>query len=161
MIKILKTMRLDLSDLNVFRSVAGPGEIAIPGSFAFVDMEYRKLTNKDKLAYQMSWLGVESFGFSTLVEIGYATSDVLDKAVERLAVHFVREYDAPSIAQALPVAREELSYAASLCEHDVGTILAIERQDGADGIVERIRPIDPSGLDMHQGLKIWDIVVEE
>ena len=159
--KILRTMRLDLSDLNVFKNAAKPGEIAIPGSFAFSDCVYQDLTHKEKLAFQISWLGVESYGHSTLVQIDEADTEVLDDAIEKLAVHFVQNYGAPSIADALPVAQAELNYAISLCDHEIGTILAIERADSQSGIQERVRKIDPNGADMHKGLKIWDIVADE
>ena len=49
---------------------------------------------------------------------------------------------APSPAAALPVARTEAEFAASLCEgQKVNTLLAVERASGPEGIRERFRVV--------------------
>ena len=41
-----RAIRLDNSDLQVFESVAEPGEWAVPGAFAFSDADPQDLTGK-------------------------------------------------------------------------------------------------------------------
>ena len=41
----------------------------------------------------------------------------------------------------MPVAREELEFAAGLCHHPVNTIIAIERNMAEDGIQEQFRVV--------------------
>jgi len=139
--KILKTIRVDDSDKNIFDQPAEPGEIAITGSFAFSDKVFSELDRKGKIAYQSAWLGIGSFGNSTFVEVQEVEESDLDQAQQKLAVYFVQNFGAPSIADALPVAQDELNYSVSLCEFDAGTILAIERTDTPEGIKESIRMI--------------------
>ena len=141
--KILKTIRIDPSDLNVFNTPAKVGEIAVTGTFVFSDISYADLDQKEKLAFQSAWMGIGSFGYSTLVEVCEVEMTDLDQAVEKLAVYFVNKFGAPSIAAAIPVAQAELDYAASLCEFDEGTILAIVREESEGGIKESIRKIVP------------------
>lgn len=149
---------MDLSDAKVFDNVAPPGEIAIPGSFAFANKSYQDLTHKEKLTFGSSWLGLGSFGYSTFVQVAQAEPEELDTAVEQLASYFVREFGAPSVAEALPVAQEELNYALSLCDQELGQMLSIERGETDEGVNERINLIDPSALDGLHGIKTWEIV---
>ncbi len=79
--------------------------------------------------------------------------------VERLARHFVDRHGAPNLGTALPPAREEADYAMSLCDHKTSTLLAIEREPGEAGIVERIRVIRPERARDHA--KIWEIMPDE
>ena len=57
--------------------------------------------------------------------------------IERIADHFVAAYGAPDREAALPLARQEAEFAAGLCEHQVNTLLAVQRSFNDDGIVER------------------------
>jgi hypothetical protein len=79
--------------------------------------------------------------------------------VERLARHFVDHYGAPDLVTALPAARQEADHAASLCEHGVHTLLAIEREFGKAGLIERYRVIRPSRVRDHA--RIWEVVPDE
>ena len=154
--KFPRTIRLDVSDLNVFPAAAEPGEWAVPGTFAYSDTEPASLSGKEQLAFEGGWLGVESFGRSTFVQVSSATYEQLDTIVERLAAHFVDRYGAPGMPAAIPVAQEEADYAIGLCDHEVGTLLAIERAFTEDGVTEKIRVVKPRGEDLHA--KIWEIV---
>ena len=77
----------------------------------------------------------------------------------RLARYFVDHFGAPDLAAARVVAKDEVRNAAELCEHPVGTLLAIEREFGSEGVVERFRQV-PAGAD-HGTLKLWQLVADQ
>ncbi len=157
--KFPRTIRLDSSDHNVFPNAAAPGEWAVPGSFAFLGSDLVHMDAKERLAFRSGWLGTDSFGRATLVEIAEIGEAEFFQVVERLARHFVDHHGAPGLAAALPAAREEADHAASLCEHGVHTLLAIERELGEAGLVERYRVIRPNRAGDHA--RIWEIVSDE
>ena len=109
-----RTIRLDSSDLQVFDPAAAAGEPAVPGGFAFAGHEPETLAGKERQAFASGWLGTESFGRASLVEVGEISEAEFFQLVERLARHFVERYGAPDLATALPAAREEADYAAGL-----------------------------------------------
>ena len=148
-------IRLDGSDPRVYSRAAEPGEPAVTGTFAFADVDPDALDRPDQLAFSGGWLGTESFGRATFVEVAEIGEPAFYQVVERLARHFVAHYGAPSVTEALPVARAECDYAADLCEHPVHTLLAIERAPDAQGVHERIKVIQPSRAEEHT--KIWQI----
>jgi len=153
--RFLRTLRLDNSDLQVFPRAAAPGEWAVPGSFAFAEADLQSLTGKEQLAFRSGWLGTESFGRATLVEVAEIDEAGFYQVVERLARHFVEAYGAPSLAAALPAAREEADYALGLSDHKLHSLLAIEREPGPAGLMERVRVIRPERAADHA--KIWEI----
>lgn len=148
-------VRLDASDPRVFHAAAEPGEPAVTGTFAFAGRDLSGLDNKDQLAFSNGWLGTVSFGRASFVEVGEIDEAAFFQTVERLARHFVEHYGAPSLAEALPVAREEADYAAGLCEHKLHTLLAVERESADEGVRERIKVIQPQRAEDHA--KIWQI----
>jgi hypothetical protein len=131
----------------------------VPGAFAFAGHDPAALDAKDRQAFRNGWLGTESFGHTTLVEVAEIGEAEFSQTVERLARHFVDRYGAPDLAAALPAAREEADYAASLCDHKVHQLLAIEREAGPEGITERVRLIHPERATDHA--RIWEIVPED
>ena len=157
--KFPRTVRLDASDAQVFEKAASPGEWAVPGSFAFQDCRPEQLETKARLAFASGWLGTESFGWSSLVEVAEIDEAGFFQVVERLARHFVEHYGAPSLAEALPTARAQADDAAELCEHGVHTLLALEREMTDAGITERFRVIQPSRAKDHA--QIWSLVEED
>ena len=102
--KFPRVVRLDESDVYVFRHAAEPAEWAVVGSFAFADRDPEQLDPKDRLALRSAWLGTESFGFATLVEVAEITDPEFFQVVERLARHFIEVYGAPDLTAA-PTAR--------------------------------------------------------
>ncbi|MBK1697530.1 DUF6505 family protein [Rhodovibrio salinarum] len=157
--KFPRVIRLDGSDPRVYARAAEPGEPAVTGTFAFADTEPESLAHADRLAFAGGWLGTESFGRATLVEVAKITEATFFQIVEQLARHFVDHYGAPSLTEALPVAREECDYAAGLCDHPMHTLLAIERAPSDEGVRERIKVIQPSRADEHT--KIWEIGADD
>lgn len=154
-----KTIQLDLSDWQVFERAAGPGEWAVSGAFAFADADPDSLTGKPAQAFRNGFLGLDSFGRATFVMVGEIDHTDFDGAVDRLAAHFVSEYGAPDLAAARNAAREEASFAASLCNHPVGTLITVHRSFGPDGIVEQFRTVDREPAGDHA--KIWEIVADD
>lgn len=157
--KFPRTIRLDTSDLHVFPLAADPGEWAVPGGFDFLGRDPAGFDAKERLAFHSGWLGTESFGRATLVEVAEIGEAAFFQAVERLARHFLKHHGAPDLAAALPAAREEADYAASLCEHGLHTLLALEREHGEAGLVERFRVIRPDRAVDHA--RIWQIMPDE
>lgn len=155
--KLPRVIRLDQSDVYVFEPAAAAGELAVPGGFAFAAEDPAALEGKRQLAFRNGWLGLESFGRASLVEVAEVEEAEFFAAVERLARHFVEAYGAPALGAALPVARLELEEASDLCAHRVHTLLSVERDIDADGgIVERFRVIQPERAADHA--PIWRIV---
>ncbi len=157
--KFPRVVRLDSSDLHVFPQAAAPGEWAVPGSFAFAAAGTEGLAGKERLAFAHGWLGTTSFGFAALAEVAEISDADYAQVVERLARHFVQRYGAPDLIAALPAARAEADYAAGLCGHKVHQLLALEREEGPEGIAERVRLVRPDRATDHA--KIWEIVAED
>lgn len=158
--KLPRTIRLDASDQEIFELPARAGEWAVSGSFAFLRTDIAKLEGKPKMAFQCGWLGIDSFGRSTLAEVAEISEADFFSCVEHLARHFVERYGAPDLAAALPVARQELDDAAGLCDHKLHSLLTVERAlDDAGEIHERFRVVQPQRAEEHA--KIWEIEEEE
>ncbi len=141
MLRLPRTIQLDASDRSVFDHAAEPGEWAVTGSFAFLDDEPDGGTRKRRQAFQHGFLGTGSFGWSTLVMVADAPDAVVRSVTDVLAQHFVDRHGAPSLDAARQVAEREVAFAASLCDHPVGTLLTIFRQHGPDGVVEQFATV--------------------
>ncbi|SDD76062.1 DUF6505 family protein [Belnapia rosea] len=141
MSRLPRTLRLDPSDLVVFERAAEPGEWAVPGGFAFWDDEPAGLTGKRRQAFRAGFLGLGSFGWSTLVEVAEAGPVEREAAVAALAAHIRSEYGAPDEAAARAAAEEEISFAESLCSHPAGTVLALSRSIEDGTVRERFRTL--------------------
>jgi phenylpyruvate tautomerase PptA (4-oxalocrotonate tautomerase family) len=142
--KLLRTIRLDPSDTFVFEHAAEPGEWAVSGAFVFWDADEGKLEGKARSAFRSGFLGVESLGWSTLVQIVEASEADRAALVERLARQLVEKFGAPD-ASARAGAQEEVAFAESLCNHPADTLIAMHRvfEDGA--VREAFRTLHPRG----------------
>lgn len=131
---LLRTLRLDHSDTLIFPAAAEPGEWAVPGGFAFWDDAPGSLSGKRQQAFRAGFLGLSSFGWSTLVEVAAADDAARDAAVDSLAAHIRAAYGAPDDAAARAAAAEEIAFAQSLCEGQApGTVLALHRSHDEGG----------------------------
>ena len=157
--KFPRCIRLDASDLNIYTRAAEPGEWVVPGGFAYADCDPEGLERKARLAFHGAWLGTESFAHSTLAEVAEIDPAGFEQVVERLARHFVDSYGAPGLEAARPVARAEAEEAATLCQHKVHSLLALEREMTEEGVVERFRVITPARAQDHA--KVWEIVPDD
>lgn len=135
MILLPRTIRLDRSDTLIFAPAAEAGEWAVPGSFVFWDDAPGSLTGKRQQAFRSGFLGLASFGWSTLVEVAEADQAALDAATTALAAHIRAAHGAPDDAAALAAARDEIGFARGLCDHPPGTVLAMTRRHDSDGAV--------------------------
>ena len=141
--KLPRTIRLDPSDAFVFEHAAEPGEWAVTGSFLFWDVDIPHLVGKARAAFRAGFLGVRSFGFSTLVVVSDASEGERDGAVEQLAKHIHDKLGAPDIEAARAAAKEEIAFAASLCRDEVNTIIAMHRTLEEGDIKEQFRTLRP------------------
>lgn len=141
MTQLLRTIRLDPSDGLVFPHAAEPGEWAVPGGFCFWDDDPAALEGKRRQAFRAGFLGLGSFGWSTLVQVVSATPAQREEAVGALATHLRAAYGAPDEAAARAAAEEEVAFAESLCEHPPGTLVALSRSVEDGDVRERFRTL--------------------
>jgi hypothetical protein len=143
--KLLRTIRLDPSDTFVFDKAAEPGEWAVSGSFVFWDVDPAALAGKTRSAFRGGFLGVESLGWSTLVQIVEASDADRAAAIEMLAQKLVAHFGAPDMATARTAAEEEIAFAASLCNHPKDTLIAVHRAHEDGAIREAFRTLRAKG----------------
>jgi hypothetical protein len=95
-VKLLRTIALDPSDTFVFDVPAEPGDWAVSGAFRFCDRNPAELSSKDRSAFRSGFLGVQSWGWSTLAQIVHATEDDRRALVELLSRQLVERFGALS-----------------------------------------------------------------
>ena len=98
--KLARTIRLDVSDSNTYLFPAEPGEWAVTGTFAFASSDLNSLTNKDQIAFRYGWMGTQSFGRSTFVQVTTIAKEHYEETVRRLAAHIFESYSAPGMIDA-------------------------------------------------------------
>lgn len=140
-LKLPRTIRLDPSDTFVYARAAEPGEWAVTGTFLFFGADASKLEGKPRQAFRGGFLGIASFGWSTLVVVTEASEDERAAALEVLAGQLTRICGAPDRASALAAAQEEIQFAQSLCDHPAGTLLGIHRTGEGSTIRESFRTL--------------------
>jgi hypothetical protein len=130
--KLLRAIALDSSDTFVFDVAAEPGDWAVSGAFRFYDRDPEKLSRKERSAFRSGFLGVQTWGWSTLVQIVAAREQDRRALVELLAAQLVDRFGAPDLVTARPAAEEEVTFTEALCTHPVGSLVAVHRS-AADG----------------------------
>lgn len=144
MTRLPRTIRLDASDTVVFACAAAPGEWAVPGTFLFAGRDPEGLSRKEAIAFRSGFLGIGSFGHSTLVVVTEAREGERAAAVATLAAQLVIHLGAPDAETAHPAAEEEIALAADLCrDHAPGTLVALHREWRDGAIRERYRSLKP------------------
>ena len=141
--KLIRTIRLDPSDTFVFERAAEPGEWAVSGAFAFWNADAATLEGKARSAFRGAFLGVESLGWSTLVQIVEASESDRLAAIDTLAKQLIAHFGAPTIQDAAAAAEEEFEFAASLCNHPLDTLIAMHRSHDGGEIREAFRTLRP------------------
>lgn len=136
--RLLRILRLDDSDTEVYLPAARAGEPAVPGTFMFTfdDVDPERLGGSEAEAFRRGFLGLDSLGWGTLVTVAEATEAERQAAVERLTAVFLDRFGAPDEAAARAQAEEEFAFVDSLCEQPVNTILSLERRVGDGDEVE-------------------------
>ena len=127
--KFLRAVRLDDSDDQVYLASARAGEPVVAGSFlwAFSDEDPGGFRGKRLNAFRSGFLGTVDFGHCTLAAVGEISDLEYKQLIERLAQYMVDHYGAPSLVAALPSARAEAEFTASLCDRDPAHFIALER----------------------------------
>jgi hypothetical protein len=138
-VKLLRTIVLDPSDTFVFDLPAEPGDWAVSGAFRFCDRDPAELSGKDRSAFRSGFLGVQSWGWSTLAQIVRATEDDRQTLVELLARRLVERFGAPDPVTARLAAEEEVAFARSLCMHPISTLIAVHRSANEGEVRETFR----------------------
>ncbi|MGL4438111.1 MAG: DUF6505 family protein [Bosea sp. (in: a-proteobacteria)] len=146
--KLLRTIRLDPSDTFVFARAAEAGEWAVPGSFMFIsdrplEADIEAMGPKERAAFRSGFLGVASFGWSTLAVVTPITEAEHEALLTDFATALMRELGAPDIATARAAATEEIAFAASLCDHAENTLVAVHRTVEDGELRERFRTLRP------------------
>jgi hypothetical protein len=144
-VKLLRTIRLDPSDSFVFECAAEPGEWAVSGAFVFWNTNMENLEGKARAAFRGAFLGVDSLGWSTLVQIVEASEADRAAVVETLARKLVAHFGAPDLATARAAAEEEVAFASSLCGHPTDTLIAVHRSVEGGDVREAFRTLRPRG----------------
>ncbi|MEA2942537.1 MAG: hypothetical protein QOD09_3066 [Bradyrhizobium sp.] len=143
MLKLPRTIRLDPSDTFVFERAAEPGEWAVSGAFVFWNRDPAALSQKQRVALRSGFLGIDSLGWSTLAVVTEATAADSETMIRRLAGQLSAKFGAPDHAAARLAAEQEVAFAASLCDHASGTLLAVQRSVENGEIRERFRTLKP------------------
>ncbi len=141
--KLLRTIRLDPSDTFVFERAAEPGEWAVSGAFEFWNTDPAVLEGKARSAFRGGFLGVDSLGRSTLVQIVEASETDRAKLVALLALRLVEHFGAPDMAAAGAAAEEEVAFAESLCGQPQDTLVAVHRVFDDGAVRETFRTLRP------------------
>jgi hypothetical protein len=142
-VKLPRAIRLDPSDSFVFERAAEPGEWVVSGAFMFSHRDIAALAAKERVAFRSGWLGVASFGWSTLAIVTKIGAEERRAALDALAGRIHELFGAPSMDAALSAAEEELGFAAALCNHPPQTLLAVQRSFEDGEIRERFRTLSP------------------
>ncbi len=146
MTKLLRTIRLDPSDTFAFEKAAEPGEWAVPGSFLYFGEDVAALKGKAKVAFRSGWLGLDTFGWSTIAIVTEANAGERDDAVRHLAARLVAELGAPDMATALAAADEEIRFAESCAQHPEQTLVVIHRRLDENGDIREQFRVVQAGL---------------
>jgi hypothetical protein len=155
--KLLQAIRFDASDERVYEHAAEPGEWAVSGAFAFADLPREAITGKTRQAFANGFLGVTSFGRSTFAAVAEISAEERQAVARALARHFLERYGAPSEAEALAAAEEELAFVEDLCaEQPINIVFTVRRTLPAEGgIREEFRVIAAPRERPHA--RVWDV----
>ncbi len=149
--KLARAIHFDESDMNIFHSPARTGEWCISGGFEFSNWSDADLTGKSRQAFANGWLGLETFGRVTFVAVTPVEPAEVETLSHSLAQHFVDVYGAPSVGEALAVARDEVAQMADLCEeHDANTLITVARELTGAGVKESYRTIEAQAAGIDQ-----------
>ena len=160
--KLLRTIQLDASDSFVFEKPAESGEWAVSGAFAFGRSDPANLRGKARTAFRAGFLGLSSLGRSTLAQIVEASEADRRAAVEMLAAQLVTNFGAPDSATARVAADEEIDFAASLCGHSLGVLVAVTRRLENGAIREEFRTLRPRERTGHaRAFEFLEVVGED
>ncbi len=160
--KLLRTIRLDPSDTFVFDPPAEPGEWAVSGAFCFWHREQAELQGKARSAFRSGFLGVNSLGWSTLVQIVEVTEEDRASLRDLLARQLRAHFGAPDEAAARAAAEDEIAFVESLCSEPQDTLIAVHRTFENGEVREQFRTLRPrAGAKPARAFSFFDVEGEE
>jgi len=115
--KLLKAVRLDVSDSKIFAAEGAPedGEWVVSGGYAMCDLASRG-HQQPGCRCDVSFIGLGNRKRCTLAEVVETDETTYRQHVETLTRHFLEDLGAPSPEAARAAAEEEVAYTAELCE---------------------------------------------
>jgi len=144
--RLLRTISLDPSDTFVFEPAAEPGEWAVSGAFRFWDRDPSQLEGKMRSAFRSGFLGLQSWGWSTLVQIVDVEDAERVVVVEMLAQQLIDKLGAPDMDAARGAAEDEIKFVQSLCDHPRDTLIAVHRTFEDGEVREAFRTLRPRNI---------------
>lgn len=140
-LRLLRILRLDDSDTQVYLPAARAGEPAVPGTFmfTFAGIEPERLGGSEAQAFRSGFLGLDSLGWGTLVTVAEVDESERRAAMDRLAAVFIDRFGAPDEAAARAQAEQEFSFVDQLCEQPLNTIISLERTVDEEEVEEQFR----------------------
>jgi hypothetical protein len=160
--KLLRTIRLDASDTFVFEPPAEPGEWAVSGAFVFWHRDPEGLEGKARSAFRSGFLGVQSLGWSTLVQIVAATPQDRATLIDALARQLIAHFGAPNENAARAAAEDEVTFVESLCTQPLDTLIAVHRNFEDGEVRESFRTLRPrAGAKPARAFSFFDVEGEE
>ena len=156
--KLLKTIRFDPSDIQVFDQAENADEWAISGGFLFSDASGPTLEGKTKQAFSNGFLSIESFGFSTFASVTEIEATKVQRLKELLAERFLVRLGAPSDEEALAAATEEIDFICKLCaDAALNSIFTVKREYDENGDMrEEFRIVQAPGGKLHT--RVWEVL---
>ena len=156
--KVLRTIRFDVSDDHVFVNPAEAGELAVSGAFAFAGIDAQDISGKTRQAFSNGWLSLPGLGRATFVSVTEGAEGELSAARDALINLFMEDYGAPSREAAGEATDDELSYALDLAAgKPLNTLLTVHRTLDENGdIHEEIRTIAPPNQEQAH-TRVWDV----
>jgi hypothetical protein len=118
-------------------ALATPGEWAVAGAFRYAHRDPASLLGREAAAFRAAWLGLGSFAPAFHCVVATIAEAELDEMARRLAAHLLGDWEAATPELAADMAREEIGFALALADHPSGTMLALRREFGEQGLIER------------------------
>jgi hypothetical protein len=156
--RFLRAARLDDTDTQVYALAAQVGEPLVVGSFRYAlsATDPGALQGKAAQAFRNGFFAPWSQGCATLAVVAEIEDAEYKSLIEALARYAVEALGAPGLDAALPYARDEVAYAADLCEQQpLNTLLALDRRSHEDGIRETFRRVKPQARWEGTEVKVW------
>lgn len=127
------------ADRRSFSPIAQPGEWAVTGAFRFAHRDPAGFRQREIEILKHGWLGLDSFGNASLVEVAETSEGSYDAMLRRLAAYFLANCGVVEVGDAVEAAEQEMAFAASLCGHPLKTVLALDREFNEQGLIETTR----------------------
>src|SRR5665213_1958496 len=133
--KLLRAVRLDDSDEQVFRScgAAADGEPVVSGGYAVCDFASDPKCTP-ACHCECSFVAIASRARCSIAEVVEVNDEEVETSIDALAWHLVKVWSAPSWEAARRLAEEEIRHTAEVCETlSPGVWITVKREPSAGG----------------------------